>query len=144
MVHTLLSTDYFCIIYSYQFHAQMYHRGVRSLWIVGGQGMKINGIWSKVDGQIMKFSTVLAKKWVGKCPSCPPPQLWCPCTRLRIYLYCNILRVQVPLSAILSGCACLLQITFVLLLLFCSHNLLLHWSFAIAFFWNINMHPFKS
>ena len=36
-------------------------RGVRSLWIVGGQGIKINGIWSKVGGQKMKFSIVLAK-----------------------------------------------------------------------------------
>ena len=34
--------------------------------------MKLNGIWSKVGGQKMKFSIVLAKKWVGKCPPCPP------------------------------------------------------------------------
>ena len=34
--------------------------------------MKINGIWSKVGGQKMKFSIVLAKKWVGKYPPCPP------------------------------------------------------------------------
>ena len=34
--------------------------------------MKINGIWSKVDEQKMKFNIVLAKKWVGKCPPCPP------------------------------------------------------------------------
>ena len=30
--------------------------------------MKINGIWSKVGEQKMKFSIVLAKKWVGNCP----------------------------------------------------------------------------
>ena len=30
--------------------------------------MKINGIWSKVGRQKMKFSIVLAKKWVGNCP----------------------------------------------------------------------------
>ena len=32
-----------------------------SLRIVGGQGMKSIGIWSKVGGQKMKFSIVLAK-----------------------------------------------------------------------------------
>ena len=33
--------------------------------------MKINGIWSKVGGQKMKFSIVLDKKWMGKCPPYP-------------------------------------------------------------------------
>ena len=53
-------------------------RGVRSLRIVGGHGMKINGIWSKVGGQKMKFSVVLAPDdnraigtWRGKWAFAP-------------------------------------------------------------------------
>ena len=52
--------------------------------------MKINEIWSKVGGQKMKFSIVLAKKWVGKCPPCLPSSDAPVHTKTLLVLYADL------------------------------------------------------